>query len=102
MKIIRFVKMQIAVPMKDGETVEEIENRLIEGVDSIGEGVVMSWWTVVEDDDGKEELYMRQRTDRENELVELIAEYLDTEGTKQQLMKLVRKAIAYSDGDKLT
>lgn len=101
MKRIRFVKMQISFPMKDNETAEEVEDRLIKAVDSVGKDTVMSWRrTVVEDDDGKE--WYIKRTDMENELVELIAEYLDTEGTKQQLMKLVRKAIAYSDGDKLT
>lgn len=37
---------------------------------------------------------------REDELVELITEYLDTEGTKSQLLDILIKAIRYSDGVK--
>lgn len=35
-KIIRFFDMTVTIPMKDGETEEEIEDRLIEAVESIG------------------------------------------------------------------
>ena len=34
--IIRFFNMTVIIPMKDGETVEEIEDRLIEAVDQAG------------------------------------------------------------------
>ena len=37
---------------------------------------------------------------REDELVELITEYLDTEGTKSQLLDILIKAVRYSDGVK--
>ena len=35
-KIIRFFDMTVTIPMKDGETAEEIEDRLIEAVESAG------------------------------------------------------------------
>ena len=35
-KIIRFFDMTVPSPMKDGETAEEIEDRLIEAVESAG------------------------------------------------------------------
>lgn len=35
-KIIRFVDMTVTIQMKDGETAEEIEDRLIEAVESAG------------------------------------------------------------------
>lgn len=36
MKVLRFKEMTVVIPMKDGETVEDIENRLIEAVESAG------------------------------------------------------------------
>ena len=35
-KIIRFIDMTVTIPMKDEETAEEIEDRLIEAVESAG------------------------------------------------------------------
>jgi len=35
-KIIRFFDMTVTIPMKDGETAEEIEDRLIEAVEQAG------------------------------------------------------------------
>ena len=35
-KIIRFFDMTVTIPMKDGETTEEIEDRLIEAVEQAG------------------------------------------------------------------
>lgn len=52
MKVIHFDKMSIRIPMKDDETIAEIEDRMIEAVDSIGDNVVMSYKIVVEDDEG--------------------------------------------------
>ncbi len=49
MKQARFTKMTVSVPMKYGETLEEIEDRLIEAIDSIGENVFMSYTPVVEE-----------------------------------------------------
>lgn len=52
--VIHFDKMSVRVPMKDGDTIADIEDKLIEAVDSIGDGVVMSFKTVVEDYDESE------------------------------------------------
>ena len=52
--VVHFDKMSVRVPMKDGDTIENVENRLIEAVDSIGDGVVMSFKTVIEDYDESE------------------------------------------------
>jgi len=35
-KIVRFTKMTVVVPLKNGETVEEAEDRLIESVEQAG------------------------------------------------------------------
>jgi hypothetical protein len=35
-KIIRFSDMTVVIPMKDGETAEEIEDRLAEAVETVG------------------------------------------------------------------
>lgn len=37
-KIIRFFDMTVVIPMKDGETAEDIEDRLIEAVEQAGSG----------------------------------------------------------------
>lgn len=55
MMVIHFDKMSVRVPMKDGDTIEDIEDKLIEAVDSIGDGVVMSFVTVIEDCNESEE-----------------------------------------------
>lgn len=54
MMVVHFDKMSVRVPMKDGDTIEDVEDRLIEAVDSIGDNVVMSFKTVVEDYDESE------------------------------------------------
>ena len=51
MKVISFNSVHVSVPMKDGETQEEVEDMFIEAVDSIGEGVVMSYKISVEEYD---------------------------------------------------
>lgn len=43
MKVIHFCKMSVSVPIKESETAEEVEDRMIEAVDSIGDGVVISY-----------------------------------------------------------
>ena len=48
--VIHFDKMSVRVPIKGDETIEDVEDRLIEAVDSIGEGVAMSYQMVIEDD----------------------------------------------------
>ena len=47
--VIHFDKMSVRVPMKDGDTIADIEDKLIEAVDSIGDGVCMSYKIVVEE-----------------------------------------------------
>ena len=54
MKVIHFDKMSVRVPMKDGDSIEDIEDRLIDAVDSIGDNVVMSFKAVIEDYDESE------------------------------------------------
>lgn len=51
MKVIVFDKMTIALPMKDNETIEEVEDRIVEAVDSVGEGAVFSYVLKVEEYD---------------------------------------------------
>ena len=51
MIVVRFHKMTVSVPMKDNETIEEVEDRLVEAIDTIGEGVVISYRLAVEDYD---------------------------------------------------
>lgn len=51
MKVISFDSVHVSVPMKAVETQEEVEDRFIEAVDSIGEGVVMSYKISVEEYD---------------------------------------------------
>ena len=35
-KIVRFTKMTVVIPLKDEETVEEVEDRLIDAVEQAG------------------------------------------------------------------
>lgn len=49
MKIIHFKDVSIRVPMKNDNR-DEIEDKLIEAIDSIGDGVVMSYKVEVEED----------------------------------------------------
>ena len=51
MKVITFSSVRVSFPMNDGETKEEAEDRFIEAVDSIGEGVVMSFKSSIEEYD---------------------------------------------------
>ena len=51
MKVISFNSVHVSVLVKDGETQEEVEDRFIEAMDSIGEGVVMSYKISVEEYD---------------------------------------------------
>lgn len=51
--VIHFSEMSVHVPTKDGETAEDIENRLIDAVYSIGDHVTMSYQLNVEDDQGE-------------------------------------------------
>ena len=54
MMVIHFDKMSVRVPITGGETIEDVEDRLIEAVDSIGDNVVMSFKIVIEDYDESE------------------------------------------------
>lgn len=49
MKIIHFKDVSIRLPMKN-DNIDEIVDKLIEAVDSIGDGVVMSFKVEVEED----------------------------------------------------
>lgn len=49
-KIIHFFDMTVTIPMKDGETAEEIEDRLIEAVESAGSRFT-SYKTEIEDEE---------------------------------------------------
>lgn len=49
MKIIHFKDVSIRLPMKNDNR-DEIEDKLIEAIDSIGDGVVMSYKVEVEED----------------------------------------------------
>ena len=61
-KIIRFFDMTVTIPMKDGETAEEIEDRLIEAVESAGSRFT-SYKTEFEDEE--DELEEMQKYDAE-------------------------------------
>lgn len=50
MRVIRFDKMSVSVPIKNDETVEEIEDKMIEAVSSIDDGIVMTYRIVIEDE----------------------------------------------------
>ena len=43
MKVAEFEKMHLVIPMKDGETREEIEDRVIAALDSVSEDFVSSY-----------------------------------------------------------
>lgn len=43
MKVAEFEKMHISIPMKDGETREEIEDKVIEALESVSEDFVTSY-----------------------------------------------------------
>ena len=49
MKIIHFKDVSIRLPMKN-DNIDEIVDKLIDAVDSIGDGVVMSFYVEVEED----------------------------------------------------
>ena len=51
MKVIHFDKMSVRVPLSDDESIEDVEAKLIDAVDSIGDGVVMHYKIVVEEYD---------------------------------------------------
>jgi len=51
MKIVHFNKMSVRVPLKNDENVKDVENRLIEAVDSIGDGVAMYFSIEIEDEE---------------------------------------------------
>ena len=42
-KIIRFFDMTVTIPMKDGETREEIEDRFISALESVNEDCVATY-----------------------------------------------------------
>ena len=43
MRVAEFEKMHLAIPMKDGETREEIEDKVIAALDSVSEDFVASY-----------------------------------------------------------
>jgi len=43
MKVAEFEKMHLAIPMKDNETREEIEDKVIAALDSVSEDFVASY-----------------------------------------------------------
>ena len=51
MMVVHFDKMSVSVPIANNESVEEIEDRLIQAVDSIGPGVCMSYKIALEEYD---------------------------------------------------
>lgn len=50
MTVIRFDKMSVSVPIGD-KTIEDIETKLVEAIDSIGDDVVMTYRITITDDD---------------------------------------------------
>lgn len=50
MKIIHFKEVSISLPIKGDVDVEQIEDKFIDAVDSIGDGVVMCYKVEVEED----------------------------------------------------
>ena len=50
-KIIRFSNMSVVIPMKDHETQEEIEDRLIEAMENIGSRCTSYRIKIEEEDD---------------------------------------------------
>lgn len=54
MKIIHFKEVSISLPIKGNVDVEQIEDKLIDAVDSIGDGVVMCYKVEVEEEDDED------------------------------------------------
>ena len=50
MKLIHFKNVSITLPIKGNVDVEQIEDKFIDAVDSIGDGVVMCYKVEVEED----------------------------------------------------
>ena len=48
MKILRF-NISFSMPIQDGETPEEIENKVIEVIDTLGNNMVLSYKTEIEE-----------------------------------------------------
>lgn len=55
MKIIHFKEVSISLPIKGDVDVEQIEDKFIDAVDSIGDGVVMCYRVEVEEDDEEDD-----------------------------------------------
>lgn len=54
MKVVRFDKMSIWIPMKDGDTIESIEKKMLDAIDSVCEvsdGAVGTYTISVEEFD---------------------------------------------------
>ena len=53
MKVLRFKDMSFSMPINDGETPEEIEDRVIDIIDSLRDDMVIGYKTEIEelDDD---------------------------------------------------
>ncbi len=49
MKVINFEQMFVSVPMAENENIEDVENKLIEAIESNGDGVVLSYKISVEE-----------------------------------------------------
>lgn len=50
MKLIHFKNVSITIPIKGNVDVEQIEDKFIDAVDSIGDGVVMCYKVEVEEE----------------------------------------------------
>lgn len=50
-KVVRFEKMTVVIPLKDGETPEDIEDKLIDAVESVGSRFTSYKLEVTEEDD---------------------------------------------------
>lgn len=50
MKIIHFKEVSISLPIKGNVDIEQIEDKFIDAVDSIGDGVVMSYKVEIEEE----------------------------------------------------
>ena len=51
MKIARFSDMTVTIPIEDGETEEEVEDKLIEALDAIGVGFMAYHLSVEEEEE---------------------------------------------------
>ena len=54
-KIIRFFDMTVAIPMKDGKTVKEIKDNLIEAVETVGSRFICYKTEIEEEKDEDED-----------------------------------------------